>query len=141
MRIAAFMSRRAPFLLRAGFKQRHKKLPDSALGLFKGPDADVVQIPWVKDLFIPTTAELFANPDGFIEEVPILCKPWAIAPAAVRASLWTGELDRTHPPSHAHRVAELLGGDPPVTVAPGVEQIGLFVIFEEALRFATSSGP
>ena len=46
-----------------------------------------------------------------------------------------------HPPSHARRVAELLGGDPPVTVVPGVEQIGLFVIFEEALRFATLSGP
>ena len=46
-----------------------------------------------------------------------------------------------HPPSHARRVAELLSGDPPVTVVPGVEQIGLLVIFEEALRFATSSGP
>jgi hypothetical protein len=46
-----------------------------------------------------------------------------------------------HPPSHARRVAELLGGDPPVTVVPGVEQIGLLVIFEEALRFATFGGP
>jgi hypothetical protein len=46
-----------------------------------------------------------------------------------------------HPPSHARRVAELLGGDPPVTVVPGVEQIGLLVIFEEALRFATFSRP
>jgi hypothetical protein len=46
-----------------------------------------------------------------------------------------------HPPSHARRVAELLGADPPVTVVPGVEQIGLFVIFEEALRFATLSDP
>jgi hypothetical protein len=46
-----------------------------------------------------------------------------------------------HPPSHARRVAELLGGDPPVTVVAGVEQIGLLVIFEEALRFATFSGP
>lgn len=65
----------APFLLRAGFKRQYKKLPDSALGLFKGPDAEVVQIPWVKDLFVATTAELFANPDGFIEEARILCKP------------------------------------------------------------------
>ncbi len=46
-----------------------------------------------------------------------------------------------HPPSHARRVAELLGGNPPVTVVPGVERIGLLVIFDEALRFATSSGP
>ena len=103
--------------------------------------AEVVQIPWVKELFVPTTAELFANPDGFIEEVRILCKPWGITPGAVRASLWTGEFDRMHPPSHARRVAELLGGDPPVTVVPGVEQIGLLAIFEEALRFATLSGP
>ena len=138
--MAAILSRRAPFVLRAGFRQQYKKLPDSALKLFKGPDAEVVQIPWVKELFVPTTAELFANPDGFIEEIRILCKPWGITPGAVRASLWTGEFDRMHPPSHARRVAELLGGDAPVTVVPGVEQIGLFVIFEEALRFATSSG-
>lgn len=76
MKMAAMLSRRAPFLLRAGFKQQYKKLPDSALGLVKGPDAQVVQIPWVKELFVPTTAELFANPDGFIEETRILCKPW-----------------------------------------------------------------
>ena len=111
--MAAILSRRAPFLLRAGFKQQYKKLPDSAIGLFKGPDAEVVQIPWVKELFVPTTAELFANPNGFIEEVRILCKPWDITPGAVRASLWTGEFDRMHPPSHARRVAEILGGDPP----------------------------
>jgi pimeloyl-ACP methyl ester carboxylesterase len=141
LKMAAFMSRRAPFLLRAGFKRQYKRLPDSAMALFKGPDAEVVQIPWVNELFVPTTGELFANPDGFIEEIRILCKPWGITPGAVRASLWTGEFDRTHPPSHARRVAELLGGDPPVTVVPGVEQIGLFVIFEEALRFATLSGP
>jgi hypothetical protein len=141
MKMAAILSRHAPFLLRAGFKQQYKKLPDSALGLLKGPDAEVVQIPWVKELFVPTTAELFANPDGFIEEIRILCRPWDITPGAVRASLWTGEFDRTHPPSHARRVAELLGGDPPVTVVPGVEQIGLLVIFEEALRFATFGGP
>jgi hypothetical protein len=53
----------------AGFKRQYKKLPDSAMGLFKGPDAQVVQIPWVKELFVATTAELFANPNGFIEEV------------------------------------------------------------------------
>ena len=140
MKMAAILSRRAPFLLRAGFAQQYKRLPDSALRLFKGPDAEVVQIPWVKELFVPTTAELFANPDGFIEEVRILCKPWNITPGAVSAALWTGEFDRMHPPSHARRVAELLGGNPPVMVVPGVEQIGLFVIFEDALRFARSSG-
>jgi pimeloyl-ACP methyl ester carboxylesterase len=80
MKMAAFMSRRAPFLLWAGFKQQYKKLPDSAIGLLEGPDAEVVQIPWVKDLFVLTTGELFANPNGFIEEVRILCKPWRITP-------------------------------------------------------------
>jgi hypothetical protein len=139
MKMAAILARRAPFLLRAGFRQQYKKLPDSALGLFKGPDAEVVRIPWVRELFVATTAELFANPDGFIEEVRILCRPWEITPATVRASLWTGECDRMHPPSHARRVAEILGGDPRVTVVPRVEQIGLLVIFEEALRFATSA--
>ncbi len=141
MKIAALMARYAPFLLRAGFKQQYRKLPHSAIGLVKGPDAEVVQIPWVNELFISTTAELFANPDGFIEELRILCKPWDITPGAVRASLWTGEFDSMHPPSHARRVAELLGGDPPVTVVPGVEQIGLLVIFGETLRFATSTAP
>jgi pimeloyl-ACP methyl ester carboxylesterase len=141
IKMAAILSRCAPFLLRAGFKRQYENLPDSALGLLKGPDAEVVQIPWVKELFVPTTAELFANPDGFIEEVRILCKPWGITPGHVRASLWTGEFDRMHAPSDARRVAELLGGNPPVTVVPGVEQIGLLVIFEEALRFATFNGP
>ena len=141
IKVAAMLSRRAPFLLRAGFKQQYKKLPGSALRLFKGPDAEVVQIPWVKELFLATTAELFANPEGFIEETRILCQPWGITPGAVRASLWTGECDRMHPPSHARRVAELLGGDPPVTVVSGVEQIGLLVVFDQALRFAIFSGP
>src|SRR6201999_3166444 len=141
MKMTAILSRHAPFLLRAAFKHQYKKLPDSALGLFKGPDAQVVQIPWVRELFVPTTAELFANPGGFIEETRILCKPWGITPGAVRASLWTGEFDRIHPPSHARRDAELRDDDPPVTVVPGVEQIGLLVIFEEALRFATFGGP
>jgi pimeloyl-ACP methyl ester carboxylesterase len=141
MKMAAILSRRAPFLLRAGFKQQYKKLPDSALGLFKGPDAEVVKIPWVKELVVATTAELFANPDGFIEEVRILCKPWDITPRVVPASFWTGEFDRMHPPSHARRVAEIVGGEQPVTVVPAVEQIGLLVIFGDALRFATSTAP
>jgi pimeloyl-ACP methyl ester carboxylesterase len=141
MRLTATLARRAPFLLRAGFKRQYGKLPDSALGLAKGPDAEVVQIPWVKELFVATTGELFANPDGFIEEIRILCRPWGVTPGSVRASLWTGECDRMHPPSHARRVAELLGGDPPVTVVPGVQQIGLLVIFEQALRFAIAGGP
>jgi pimeloyl-ACP methyl ester carboxylesterase len=141
IKTAAILSRRAPFLLRAGFKRQYKKLPGSALGLLKGPDAEVVEIPWVRELFVTTTAELFANPDGFIEEVRILCRPWGIAPGVVRASLWTGELDRMHPPSHARRVAEIIGGEPRVTVVPGVEQIGLIVIFADALRFATSTAP
>lgn len=141
MRMAALMSRHAPFLLRAGFKRQYRKLPDSALDLLEEPDAEVVQIPWVKELFVATTAEQFGNPNRFIEEVRILCKPWGITPGAVRASLWTGEFDRMHPPSHPRGVAKLLAGDPPVTVVPGVDQIGLLVIFEDALRFATSSGP
>ncbi|HLW96287.1 MAG TPA: alpha/beta hydrolase, partial [Solirubrobacteraceae bacterium] len=134
MKVAAILSRRAPFLLRAGFKRQYKTLPDSALGLLKGPDAEVVKTPWVRELFVRTTAEVFANPDGFIEEVRILCKPWGITPGAVPASLWTGEFDPMHPPSHARRVAEILGGDPRVIVVPGVAQIGLLAIFEEALR-------
>ncbi len=117
--MAAILSRRAPFLLRAGFKQRYGKLPDSALGLLKGPDSEVVKIPWVEELVVTITSELFANPDGFIEEVRLLCKPWDLTPGVVRASLWTREFDRMHPPSHARRVAEILGGDPCVTVVPG----------------------
>ena len=36
MKMTAMLSRRAPFLLRAGFKQQYKKLPDSALGTLQG---------------------------------------------------------------------------------------------------------
>jgi hypothetical protein len=50
--------------------------------------------------------------------------------------LWTGELDEAHPPAHACRVAELLGGDPPVTVVPGVGTFGLGRVFPDVLQFA-----
>jgi hypothetical protein len=50
--------------------------------------------------------------------------------------LWTGELDEAHPPAHARQVAELLGGDPPVTVVPGVGTFGLSRVFPDVLRFA-----
>ncbi len=39
-------------------------------------------------------------------------------PGVVRASLWTGELERMHP-RRTPPVAELLGGEPPVTVLSG----------------------
>jgi hypothetical protein len=50
-------------------------------------------------------------------------KPWGIT-RAVRASIWTGEFDRMYPPSHTHRVAELLGGDAPVTVVQASSRSG-----------------
>ena len=66
-------------------------------------------------------------------------RPWGIAPppaGVIPTALWTSELDEAHPPAHARRVAELLGGDPPVTVVPGVGTFGLGRAFPDVLRFA-----
>lgn len=138
-RMAAFLSRKAPFVLRAGLKQAFKKLPDSAIKQVPAPDRPLLDDPFVRHVHLRTSAEILGNPGGTIEEFRLLARPWGVtppAPGAVPTALWTGELDETHPPAHARRVAALLGGDPRLTIVPQAATFGLITIFPDALRFA-----
>ena len=99
--------------------------------------------PWIRAVHLRTSAEILGNPDATIDEIRLLAQPWGITPpppGAVPTALWTGELDTTHPPSHAYRVAALLGGDAPVTVVPDAATFGLIEAFADALRLAAASG-
>jgi pimeloyl-ACP methyl ester carboxylesterase len=139
LRTGAFLARRLPFVLRAGLSRAAKRLPDSAIALLPEHERPMLDDPWVRDIHLQTSSEILGDRNAMIDEIRLLARPWSIAfpPAgAVPTALWTGELDTTHPPSHARRVAALLGGDPPVTTVPGAATFGLLEIFPDALRFA-----
>jgi pimeloyl-ACP methyl ester carboxylesterase len=139
LRTAVFLARTAPFVLKAGLRQTFKKLPDSAIAQVPAADRPFLGDPLIRDIHLRTMREFLGNPDAAIEEIRLLARPWGITPppaGAVPTALWTGELDEAHPPAHARRVAELLGGDPPVTVVPGVGTFGLGRVFPDVLRFA-----
>jgi pimeloyl-ACP methyl ester carboxylesterase len=140
VRMATLLARRAPALLRAGLRREFKGLPDSAIARVPGPDRPFLDDPLIREIHLTTSREVLGDPAAAVEEFRLVAQPWDIAfpPAgAVPTALWTGELDATHPPAQARRVAALLGGDPPVTVVPGVGTFGMGVVFPEVLRFAT----
>ncbi len=139
LRTGAFLSRRLPFVLRAGLKRAAKKLPDSAISLLPEHERRFLDDTWIRELHLRTSSEILSNPDAMIEEIRLLARPWNITPppaGAIPTALWTGELDTTHPPTHARRIAALLGGEPRVTVVPGAATFGLIDIFPDALRLA-----
>jgi pimeloyl-ACP methyl ester carboxylesterase len=141
LRAGALLARRLPTVLRAGLTRMAKKLPDSAISLLPDHERRFLDDPWIREVHLRTSEEILGNPDAMIEEIRLLAEPWEITPpppGAVPTALWTGELDATHPPSHARRVAALLGGSPPVTVVPGAATFGLIEIFDDALRFAAA---
>lgn len=115
VRTAAFLSRKAPFVLRAGLKRAFKKLPDSAINQVPAPDRPFLDDPFIRDIHLSTSGEVLGDPDAAIQEFRLLASPGGFtlpSPGTIRAALWTGELDQTHPPAHARRVAALLGDDP-----------------------------
>jgi pimeloyl-ACP methyl ester carboxylesterase len=139
LRTGAFLARRLPFLLRAGLNRAARKLPDSAIAQLPEHERHYMDDPWIRDIHLRTSAEILGNPDALIDEIRLLDQAWGITPppaGTIPTALWTGELDTTHPPAHARRVAGLLGGDPPVTVVPGAATFGLLEIFPDALRLA-----
>ncbi len=141
LRTGAFLARHLPSVLRAGLKRAAKKLPDSAVALLPEHERRFLDDPWLRDIHLRTSAEILSNPDAMIDEIRLLARPWEITvpPAgAVPTALWTGDLDTTHPPSHARRVAALLGGNPPVTIVPGAATFGLIDVFPDALRIAAA---
>lgn len=127
LRTAVLLARRAPFVLKAGLRRTFKKLPDSAIAQVPAADRPFLGDPLIRDIHLRTMREFLGNPDAAIEEIRLLARLWGITPppaGVIQPALWTGELDEAHPPAHARRVAELLGGDPPVTVVPGVGTFG-----------------
>lgn len=139
LRTGAVLARRLPFVLRAGLKRAAKGLPDSAIAQLPEAERRYMDDPWIRDIHLRTSAEILTCPDALIEEIRLLARPWGItppSPGTVPTALWTGELDATHPPAHARRVAALLGGDPPVTIVPGAATFGLLDSFADALRLA-----
>ena len=138
-RAATLLSRRAPFVLRTGVRRAFKRLPESAIAQVSAPDRALLDDPFIRDIHLETSREILGNPDAVIEEFRLVGGPWGITPppsGTVPTALWTGELDETHPPAQARRVAALLGGDPPVTIVPGAATFGLISIFADALEFA-----
>lgn len=138
LRTAAFLARRAPFVLKAGLRQTFKKLPDSAIAQVSAADRPFLEDPLIRDIHLRTMRDFLGSPDAAIEEIRLLTGPWGFTSppvGVVPTALWTAELDEAHPPAHARRVAALLGGDPPVTVVPGVGTFGLSRVFLEVLRF------
>lgn len=139
LRTAVLLARTAPFVLKAGLSQTFKKLPDSAIAQVPAADRPFLEDPLIRDIHLRAMRDFLGNPDAAIEEIRLLSRPWGITPppaGAVPTALWTAELDQAHPPAHARRVAALLGGDPPVTVVPGVGTFGLGCVFPDVLRFA-----
>jgi pimeloyl-ACP methyl ester carboxylesterase len=141
LRTGAFLARRLPFVLRAGLTRAERKLPESAIAQLPDHERHFMDDPWIRDIHLRTSAEILGDPDALIDEIRLLAQPWGITPpgaGTIPIALWTGELDTTHPPSHARRVAGLLGGNPPVTVVPGAATFGLIEIFPDALRRAAN---
>jgi pimeloyl-ACP methyl ester carboxylesterase len=139
LRTAVLLACKAPFVLKAGLRRTFKKLPGSAIAQVPAADRPFLGDPLIRDIHLRTMREFLGNPDAAIEEIRLLARPWGIVPppaGAIPTALWTGELDEAHPPAHARRVAEMLGGDPPVTVVPGVGTFGLGPVFPDVLRLA-----
>lgn len=144
LRAGGFLSRRLPFVLRTGLNRAARRLPESAIVQLPEHERPFLDDPWIRDVHLRTSAEILGNPDAMIDEIRLLAEPWDIAtppPDVVPAALWTGELDTTHPPAHAARVAALLGDNPPVTVVPGAATFGLIEVFPAALRHAAGTMP
>jgi hypothetical protein len=78
-------------------------------------------------------------PDGMVEEIVRMSKPWGVDFSAIRVpvSFWTGTRDITHPPQMAHRLADRIV-DATVHEVPGAFTFGLLPIYGEALAFCTA---
>jgi pimeloyl-ACP methyl ester carboxylesterase len=98
----------------------------------------VLEDPAIHALHVKATTEIFAHPEAFAAEVMLLTRNWAVDLAAVRCpvAFWSGADDTTHPTAMSRRLAERLGGAPPIHVVPDAGTFGLMPHYAEALRFA-----
>jgi len=141
------LSRRAPWLLRAGLraasraaaKDPEKAARRAAKDLPPADAALVEQDPALWVLHVRATGEILSRPEAIAREIGLLARPWGIDLDAVACpvALWVGERDTTHPPAHARRLAERLGGAS-VEVVPGAAVFGMLPVYGDALRFAAA---
>ena len=124
-----------------GAARSARRDPAKAAGKFAeaAPPADAEQLrdPALWALHVRATGEVLARPDGFVDEVRLLARPWGVDLGAISVpvALWSGAEDTTHPTAHSRRLAALLGGAP-VTVVPAAATFGLLPHYPDALRFA-----
>jgi pimeloyl-ACP methyl ester carboxylesterase len=144
LRGGAKLSRRAPWLLRMALRSagtRAQKDPEKAARKVAddlvAADAKTLEDPEMWSLHVAATKEILGCPDALAGEIGLVARPWTVDPSAVKVpvAFWTGEFDDTHPISHARALAGAMGATA-VTEVPAVAQIGLRVIYEDALRFA-----
>jgi pimeloyl-ACP methyl ester carboxylesterase len=146
MRTLFSLARSAPWLLRPLFgavARQTRRDPDAAARRYAQdlPPADraVLDDPAMWAIHATTSAEAVSAPAAFVAEARMLARPWNVDLDAVTApvALWVGELDPTHPPVMARRLAERLGGAP-VTVVPGAATFGMVIVYRDVLRHAAA---
>lgn len=145
IRGGANLSRRAPWLLRLMLRGMGRKALRNPEGVARKmvdelPPADqaVMEDPRLWALHVQATGEVLGRPDALAHEIGLLARPWGVDLTGIQvpASLWVGELDRTHPVSHSRRLAERLD-NAPVHVIPGAATFAMLPIYPAALRFAS----
>jgi pimeloyl-ACP methyl ester carboxylesterase len=146
MKPAFKLARRAPWLLRRVVKLGSKGDPEKAAARFAksspAPDQEALKDPRLWEIHVTGTKEISRSPEQFADEAIMLARDWGIDLGAVRSPVefWVGELDPTHPPVMARRMAERLGGVP-VHLVPGVSTFSISGIYPAALTHAVSSAP
>ncbi|HEV2814880.1 MAG TPA: alpha/beta hydrolase [Solirubrobacteraceae bacterium] len=148
IRVAARLSRRAPWLLRrifaAGGRQARRDPEKAAAKTAKHTppaDAKVLADPALLRIHVETSAEILtAPPRSLVREIRLLASPWEVDFARITApaAFWTGDSDVVHPVPHAQGLAKRLGGAP-VHVVPDAATFGLVPHYGEALRLAANA--
>jgi pimeloyl-ACP methyl ester carboxylesterase len=128
-----------------GVARRTRKDPAAAARKYAEgvPAADraVLEDPRMWAIHETTSAEAVSSPAAFAREARLLAGRWDVDRGRVTApaALWVGELDPTHPPVMARRLAQRLGGAT-VTVVPGAATFGMLPVYPDLLRHAAGLG-
>ena len=137
------LARRAPWMLRLllGSLARKARKDPEKVAMNSVPkrapaDAAVLDQPRYRALHVQATTEILSRHNAMVDEMILLSRPWGtdLDRIDLPIAYWTGELDETHPPQHAQRLADRLGGD--VTVVPGAATFGLLPYYADVVRFA-----
>jgi pimeloyl-ACP methyl ester carboxylesterase len=138
------LARRAPWLLRLALRSASRqaakdpvKAADKVLSDLPRRDAELMREERWHELHVLATKEILGSPDAIAQEIGLLARPWGVDLSAIDTpvALWTGAQDATHPPSHARRLAERLGGAP-VHIVDDSGTFGLLDCYADVLAFA-----